>query len=141
MNRVFIIGNLTRDPELNTTNSGVSVCRFTVAVQRRVTNAEGVREADFFNVSAWRGTADNCAKFLKKGSKVSVVGSIQIRNFDRADGSKGTSVEITADEVEFLSPRGEGAEGGVGVAGGSTAQPQASAPVADLQPVDEDLPF
>lgn len=138
MNRIYIIGNLTRDPELNTTNSGVSVCRFTVAVQRRMSNADGVREADFFNVSAWRGTADNCAKFLKKGSKVAVTGSIQIRNFDRADGTKGTSVEITADEVEFLSPRGEGDNsnaGGMGVAGNETANP------TNLQPVDEDLPF
>lgn len=138
MNRIFITGNLTRDPELNTTNSGVSVCRFTVAVQRRISNAEGVREADFFNVSAWRGTADNCAKFLKKGSKVAVTGSIQIRNFDRQDGSKGTSVEVTADEVEFLSPRDSGDNsnaGGIGVAGNETKQ------AADLQPVDEDLPF
>lgn len=138
MNRIFIIGNLTRDPELNTTNSGVSVCRFTVAVQRR-SNADGVREADFFNVSAWRGTADNCAKFLKKGSKVAVTGSIQIRNFDRQDGSKGTSVEITADEVEFLSPRDSGDNsnaGGMGVAGNQSANQG-----ADLQPVDEDLPF
>lgn len=139
MNRIYIIGNLTRDPELNTTNSGVSVCRFTVAVQRRMSNADGVREADFFNVSAWRGTADNCAKFLKKGSKVAVSGSIQIRNFDRADGTKGTAVEITADEVEFLTraEAGEGAPSGTTTSGGMGAQTG----VSDLQPVDEDLPF
>lgn len=136
MNRIFLIGNLTRDPELTTTPNGVSVCRMSIAVQRRFSNAEGGREADFFNITAWRGTAENCAKFLKKGNKISVTGSIQIRSYDKADGSKGTSVDVVADEVEFLSSKNDSSnsEGGATVGG-------ASAPVADLQPVDEDLPF
>ena len=139
MNKVFLIGNLTRYPELSQTPTGVSVCRMSIAVGRRFSNAEGGRETDFFNVTAWRGNAENCAKFLKKGNKVAVAGSIQVRNYERQDGSKGTSVDIVADEVEFLTSRNDSgeagsAEGGMGV--GSTG------PVSDLQPIsDDDLPF
>lgn len=139
MNKVFLIGNLTRDPELSQTPTGVSVCRMSIAVGRRFSNAEGGRETYFFNVTAWRGNAENCAKFLKKGNKVAVAGSIQVRNYERQDGSKGTSVDIVADEVEFLTSRNDSgeagsAEGGMGV--GSTG------PVSDLQPIsDDDLPF
>lgn len=135
MNKVYLIGNLTRDPELSTTTSGISVCRLSIAVQRRFNNAEGNRDVDFFNVSAWRGTADNCAKFLKKGNKIAVSGSIQTRTYDKNDGTKGFSVDIIADEVEFLQSRNDNSEGG------TTVTPQASAPVSDLQPVDDDLPF
>ena len=139
MNKVYLIGNLTRDPEVSTTTSGISVCRMSIAVGRRFTNAEGSRETDFFNVTAWRGTADNCAKFLKKGNKIAVSGSIQTRTYDRQDGTKGFSVDIVADEVEFLSSRNdanEGAsEGGMSMGGNSN-------PVSDLQPIsDDNLPF
>ena len=138
MNKVYLIGNLTRDPELTTTTSGISVCRMSIAVSRRFSNAEGGRETDFFNVTAWRGTADNCAKFLKKGNKVAVSGSIQTRNYEKADGTKGFSVDIVADEVEFLSSKNdgtpEGSEGGMGFGGGNG--------MGDLQPIDDDnLPF
>lgn len=138
MNKVYLIGNLTRDPELTTTTSGISVCRMSIAVSRRFSNAEGGRETDFFNVTAWRGTADNCAKFLKKGNKVAVSGSIQTRNYEKADGTKGFSVDIVADEVEFLSSKNdgtpEGSEGGMGFGGGNS--------VSELQPIDDDnLPF
>ncbi len=135
MNKVYLIGNLTRDPELSSTNSGVSVSRFSIAVTRRFSNAEGERETDFFNITAWRGTAENCAKFLKKGSKVAVSGSIQIRNYERQDGTKGLSVDIIADEVEFLSSKNDGSsEGGMSISGNQ--------PVSELQPVsDDDLPF
>ena len=112
MNKVFLIGNLTRDPELSQTPTGVSVCRMSIAVGRRFSNAEGGRETDFFNVTAWRGNAENCAKFLKKGNKVAVAGSIQVRNYERQDGSKGTSVDIVADEVEFLTSRNDSGEAG-----------------------------
>lgn len=135
MNKVYLIGNLTRDPELSTTNSGVSVCRISIAVSRRFAGADGARETDFFNVTAWRGNADNCAKYLKKGSKVAVSGSIQTRNYEKADGTKGFAVDIVADEVEFLSSRSDNGEGGATVSA-------PTAPVADLQPVsDDDLPF
>lgn len=135
MNKVYLIGNLTRDPEISTTTSGLSVCRMSIAVSRRFSNAEGGRDTDFFNVTAWRGTADNCAKFLKKGNKIAVSGSIQTRSYEKADGTKGFSVDIVADEVEFLSSRNDGTnEGGMGVGG--------SSPVSDLQPIDDDnLPF
>ena len=114
MNKVYLIGNLTRDPEISTTTSGISVCRMSIAVGRRFTNAEGGRETDFFNVTAWRGTADNCARFLKKGNKIAVSGSIQTRTYDKQDGTKGFSVDIVADEVEFLSSKNDGSsEGGV----------------------------
>ena len=135
MNKVYLIGNLTRDPELTTTTSGISVCRMSIAVSRRFANADGARDVDFFNITAWRGTADNCAKFLKKGNKIAVSGSIQTRNYEKADGTKGFSVDIVADEVEFLSSKNDaGSEGGVSVG--------ADAPVSDLQPIDDDnLPF
>ena len=134
MNKVYLIGNLTRDPEISTTTSGISVCRMSIAVSRRFANAEGGRDTDFFNVTAWRGTADNCAKFLKKGNKIAVSGSIQTRNYEKADGTKGFSVDIVADEVEFLSSKNDGtAEGGMPVGG---------SPISDLQPIDDDnLPF
>lgn len=140
MNKVYLIGNLTRDPEISTTTSGISVCRMSIAVSRRFANAEGGRDADFFNITAWRGTADNCAKFLKKGNKIAVSGSIQTRTYDKQDGTKGFSIDIIADEVEFLTSRngenGEGSsEGGMGMGGSSN-------PVSDLQPIsDDNLPF
>ena len=140
MNKVYLIGNLTRDPEISTTTSGISVCRMSIAVSRRFANAEGSRETDFFNITAWRGTADNCARFLKKGNKIAVSGSIQTRTYDKQDGTKGFSIDIIADEVEFLTSRngenGEGSsEGGMSMGGSST-------PVSDLQPINDDnLPF
>ncbi len=111
MNKVFLIGNLTKDPELSVTNSGVSVCRLTIAVSRTFKNPEGERETDFFNIIAWRGLADNCNKFLKKGNKVSVVGSIQNRTFEGNDGVKKYYTEISADDIEFLTPKNSDDEG------------------------------
>lgn len=104
MNKVFLIGNLTHDPELSETNSGISVCRFSVAVNRRRTG-DGEQQTDFFNVTAWRGLADNVSRFCKKGNKVAVSGSIQIRQYEDRDGQKRTSVDVNADEVEFLTPK------------------------------------
>lgn len=137
MNKVFLIGNLTRDPEASTTTSGVSVCRLAIAVNRRFSSADGSREVDYFNVTAWRGLADNCSKFLKKGNKIAVSGSIQTRTYDKQDGTKGFAVDIVADDIEFLTPRG--GEGGATIDGGA---PVATNPVANLQPIDDsDLPF
>ena len=87
MNKVILIGNLTKDPELSTTTSGISVCRFTVAVSRRFTNSEGERETDFINIVVWRNLADNCHKFLRKGSKAAVIGNIQTRSYDAQAGT------------------------------------------------------
>lgn len=136
MNKVILIGNLTRDPELNTTNSGISVCRFALAVQRRFTNANGEREADFLDIVVWRAQGENCAKYLKKGSKCCVVGQIQKRSYEAQDGTKRYITEIVADEVEFLSTKqSSGDDEGY-------VKEQKSEVVADLQPVDDDtLPF
>ena len=105
MNKVFMIGNLTRDPELKQTSNGIAYCRFTIAVNRKYANADGERQADFFNVIAWRGTAEHCHKYLAKGSKVSVVGSLGVSNYEAQDGTKRTQVDITVDEVEFLTKK------------------------------------
>ena len=85
MNKVILIGNLTRDPELKVTASNLSVCRFGIAVNRRYSNSEGSKDVDFINIVTFRGTADICAKYLKKGSKVGVSGSLQISSYDGND--------------------------------------------------------
>jgi single-strand DNA-binding protein len=102
MNKVYLIGNLTRDPELSETSSNVPFCRFAIAVNRPFANSEGNREVDYFNIIVWRGLAENCGRFLKKGSKVAVVGSIQNRTYE-VEGAKRTATDIVASEVEFLS--------------------------------------
>ena len=107
MNKVILIGNLTKDPEITTTNNGVSVCRFTLAISRRFANAEGERETDFINIVVWRTLADNCHKFLKKGSKTAVVGNLQTRSYDANDGTKRYITEVVAEEVEFISTKSD----------------------------------
>lgn len=102
MNRCVLIGNLASDPDSRTTNSGIATCSFRLAVQRRFANQQGQREADFLHVVCWRQLAENCAKYLAKGRKVAVEGSIQTRSYDAQDGSKRYVAEIIADNVEFL---------------------------------------
>ena len=138
MNKVFIVGNLTRDPELRTVRDGISVCSFTVAVNRRIRNAEaGQPEADFFRVTAWRGLGENCSRYLAKGRKVAVTGSVSVSTYTGNDGTTRATLEVNADE--FLSPRGEGGEVP------ATPRPQ-TAPVAPqsngfVQVDDDELPF
>lgn len=105
MNKVILIGNLTKDPEHMSTTNGVSVCRFTLAVQRKFAGQDGEREADFINIVTWRGLADNCHKFLSKGKKCGIVGEIQTRSYDAQDGTKRYVTEVVASEVEFLSAK------------------------------------
>ena len=107
MNKVIMIGNLASDPEPFTTQTGISRSTFRIAVQRRFANAQGVREADFFTVIAWRQTADFCNRYLTKGRKVAVEGSIQNRSYDAQDGSKRYVTEIMADSVEAVGGRDE----------------------------------
>ena len=107
MNKLMIVGNLTRDPELRSTATGLSVCTFLMAVNRRRTQ-DGQPEADFFRVTAWRQLGENCAKYLSKGRKVCVIGPVSVSTYKAQDGSTRTSMEVTADDVEFLSPKGEG---------------------------------
>ena len=132
MNKCILIGNLTKDPELTTTTNGVAVCRFSIAVSRKYSNADGERETDFLNIVVWRNLGENCHKFLKKGSKVGIVGNIQSRSYDATDGTKRYVTEIVAEEVEFLSTRAQDEQ--------ASAKPTED--VAKLQPIDDDgLPF
>ena len=103
MNKAFIVGRLTRDPEHRTTPNGISVTTFSVAVTRRM-NKE---ESDFLNVVVWRGLADNCGKYLVKGQQVAVCGELRTRSYDAKDGSRRYVTEILAEDVEFLAkPKG-----------------------------------
>lgn len=140
MNRAVVIGNLTNEPDMRATLSGISVCTFTIAVNRRVSrDAQGQKEADFIPIVTWRGLADNCFKYLHKGSKAAVTGSIQTRSYDVQDGTRRYVTEILADEVEFLSAANNGA-----AAARTQTEQYGSAEQysADLQPAEEnDLPF
>ena len=144
MNKVILIGNLAADPELRKTASDISVCTFRLAVQRRFSNQQGVREADFINIVAWRQTADLCARFLTKGRKCGVVGSLQTRSYDAQDGTKRYVTEIIADNVEFLGSREEGGNRSGNYAPAAPAPaPRSAAPASsDFTEVDDDeLPF
>lgn len=139
MQMFMAVGNLANDPELRKTNSNISVCTFRLAVQRDFKNAQGVREADFFNIVAWRGLADLCARSLHKGSKIGLTGKLQNRSYDAQDGSKRYVTEVIADGVEFLSPRGEAAQNGAAGATEANAQQPDSAGFSEV--TDDDLPF
>ena len=102
MNKVFIIGNLASDPESRTTANGIAQCSFRLATQRRYANQSGVREADFHHVVCWRNTAEFASKYLLKGRRVAVEGSIQYRSYDAQDGTKRWVTEIIADNLEIL---------------------------------------
>ena len=145
MNRVILIGNLAGDPEARTTQSGISQSRFTIAVNRRFANQQGVREADFIPVVAWRQSADFCNRYLSKGRRVAVEGSIQVRSYDAQDGSRRYVTEVIADNIEALGSRDEGS--------GQSRQPRDPGPTpppvqpavpssSDFTEVDDDeLPF
>ena len=111
MNKIYLIGNLTRDPEMRSTSTGIPVCNFSIAVNRRK-RADGQQETDFFNIVAWRQLAELCSRYLAKGRKVAVSGSIQTRTYEAQDGSKRSAFDIVADEVEFLSSAQAGASSG-----------------------------
>ncbi|RSK29178.1 single-stranded DNA-binding protein [Bacillus sp. HMF5848] len=114
LNRVVLVGRLTKDPELRYTPSGVAVATFTLAVNRAFTNQQGEREADFINCVVWRKPAENVANFLKKGSLAGVDGRIQTRNYDNQNGQRVYVTEVVAETVQFLEPRGTGGGGGGG---------------------------
>ena len=158
MNKTFIIGNLTRDPELRTVNGQdgpVNVCDFTVAVNRKNgRNANGQQEADFFKVTAWRGLADVCAQYLAKGRKVSVIGPVTASAYIGNDGQARASLEIKADDVEFLTPKDQQSTATGYSAPQSASPPRQTAPANPgypQQPIDqrsgfvqvdeEELPF
>ena len=142
MNKVFIIGNLTRDPELRSTRDGIPVCSFTVAVNRRTRSAEaGQPEADFFRVTAWRQLGEICSKYLAKGRKVSVTGSVSVSTYTGNDGTTRASLDVTADDVEFLSPRGETGDAAPAAAPRAQAAPAAPQGGSFVQVDDDELPF
>ncbi|EAD6805562.1 single-stranded DNA-binding protein [Listeria monocytogenes] len=105
MNRVVLVGRLTKDPELRYTPAGVAVATFTLAVNRAFTNQNGEREADFIQCVVWRKPAENVANFLKKGSLAGVDGRVQTRNFEGNDGKRVFVTEIVAETVQFLEPK------------------------------------
>lgn len=134
MNKFICSGNLTRDVELAATPNGVSVAKFAIAVNRRFSNADGERVTDFFNIVVWRGQAENCAKYLKKGSKVAIVGELQTRTYEDKDGVKRYVTEVQADEVEFLSAKQEQES--------DTVEATAKRERPQIEPIDDNtLPF
>ena len=141
MNKVFLIGNLTRDPELTETAGGVSVCHFSIAVNRSYTSSDGERQTDFFNVTAWRGLADTVARYTKKGNKVAVSGSIQIRNYEDNQGARRTAVDVIAQDVEFLSVRNSGSGDEYYDAPAASEAPAKKKPTLQSFDDDGDIPF
>lgn len=135
MNKLTLIGNLTHDPETRQTPSGATVCTFTIAVNRRFP-VNGERVTDFFRINAWRQLGDTCQKWLAKGRRVAVIGELQPRQYEANDGSTKMSLDVSADEIEFLSPRGEGD------APREEPKPQTENPLGAEQPGSEDdMPF
>lgn len=138
-----MIGNLTRDPELTETSGGVKICRFSIAVNRNYAGADGERKTDFFNCVAWRGLGETVARFTKKGTKVCVSGSIELRNYEDSQGVKRTGVDIVAQDVEFLTPRQGGGDdfGYDAPAQSNSGSSRGAKP--QLQPFDDDgdIPF
>ena len=105
MNKVFLIGRLTRDPELRYTSSNIAVATFSIAVDRNFSNAAGEREADFINIVVWRKQAENVKNYMHKGSQVAIDGRIQTRSYDDTDGKKRYVTEVVADNVQFLDTK------------------------------------
>lgn len=112
MNKVVLIGNLTHDPEVRSTPTGVTVCSFTIAVNRRFASGSGgERLTDFFRINAWRSLGETCARYLSKGRKCAIIGELQARMYEANDGTTRMALDVQADEVEFLSPKSEQTQG------------------------------
>ncbi|WP_110929737.1 single-stranded DNA-binding protein [Paenibacillus bouchesdurhonensis] len=135
LNRVILIGRLTRDPELRYTPSGVAVTQFTIAVDRPFTSQGGEREADFIPVVTWRQLAETCANYLRKGRLTAVEGRIQVRNYENSEGKRVYVTEVIADNVRFLESNRDDKRSG----GQSERDPFAD----DGKPIDipDDMPF
>lgn len=136
MNRVVLVGRLTKDPELRYTQSGVAVASFTLAVNRPYSNQQGEKEVDYLNCVVWRKPAENVANFLKKGNMAGVDGTIQTRNYEGQDGKRVYVTEIMADSVQFLEPKANG-ERQVP----PQNRPPVGAPNGQVDISDDDLPF
>ncbi len=162
MNKVILVGNITRDPEQRTTGNGTPVTSFTVAVNRRYRDAQGNYPSDFINCVAWRTTAEFISKYFSKGSKIGIVGSLQSRSYDDAQGNKRYITEVVVDDAEFVTSKAQSQGGGRddyagltpppsygGGGGGASAPPQQPSAddifadeLGDFQPLDDaELPF
>jgi single-strand DNA-binding protein len=143
LNRVVLVGRLTKDPDLRYTPNGVPTATFTLAVNRSFTNAQGERETDFINCVVWRKPAENVANFLKKGSLAGVDGRIQTRNYEGQDGKRVYVTEVLAESVQFLEPKKERNEvpdnGGINAPTSNTVDPFEGQGQINIQ--DDDLPF
>jgi single-strand DNA-binding protein len=139
VNKVMLLGNLTRDPELRYTPQGAAVCDFALALNRSYTNKQSgqrVDEVTFIDVVAWGRTAETCAEYLKKGRQVFVEGRLQQDRWESPDGKKMSKVKVTAEQVTFVGarPAGGGAADAPAAAGGAE-------PAADAAPPEDDIPF
>ena len=139
MNEITLIGNLTHDPEVRSTPNGVTVCTFTIAVNRRFAQQGGEKATDYFRINAWRQLGENCARYLAKGRKVAVVGELQARTYEGKDGATRMSLDVSADEVEFLTPRSQDEGSGYSAPRQNNAAPQDLAGFTDIQ--SDDIPF
>ncbi len=139
MNKVFLIGNLTRDPELTETPNGTSLCRFAIAVNRR---QGGNEQTDFYNVTAFRALAETIAKYKKKGDKVAICGDIQIRNYEANDGTRRTSVDVVAQDIEFINAgRDKNGEDFYDAPSSSDRPAKKKAKLESFDDDDGDIPF
>lgn len=136
MNKITLIGNLTKDPETRTTPNGTTVCSFTIAVNRRFSDSNGEKVTDFFKINAWRQLGEVCSRYLAKGRKVAVIGELQARQYDGKNGTQ-MSLDVSADEVEFLTPREDTAKQIVKTVTDNTMKKMED--LSDLN--DEDIPF
>ena len=139
LNRIVLIGRLTRDPELRYTQNGVAVASFNLAVDRNYKNANGEKETDFIDIDVWRQQAENCANYLSKGKLAAVDGSLRIRTYETSEGQKRKAVSVLADSVQFLSPKDSG---NYAPARQDMAPPQFTRSRDDDEMLgDDDLPF
>ena len=140
INRVVLVGRLTRDPELRRTNNGTSVCSFTVAVDNRTKNPDGTKSASFIPCTVFQQQADNMTKFLRKGSLVGVEGRLNQRSFTRKDGTNASVLEVLCDSVQFLEPKGDRVEA-ITFDDEAPAASEENKSVGTLDLPDDDLPF
>ncbi len=141
INRVVLVGRLTRDPELKKTNSGNSVCSFTIAVDNRMKNPDGTKSASFIPAVAFSQSADSMSKFTRKGSLVGVEGRLSQRSYQRQDGTKASVLEVVCDSVQFLEPKAAMAVENGDVIGDSLPVENEGKNLDSLDLPDDDLPF
>lgn len=138
MNKCIIIGRMTKNAELNATSGGVAYAQFSLAVQRNYTDADGERQTDFINCIAWRGLAENIAKYVRKGDRLAIAGELQNRSYTDKDGNKRTATSILVQEAEFLGNK-QAAEDKPGET--AYKPKKETVKLSELKAIDDDLPF